>query len=69
METKQFKTNFKCNGCSSKVGDFFKTEPRIKSWDTDLAHNDKILTVSFEDISETEIIQIIKKAGYSASVL
>lgn len=69
METKKFKTNFKCSGCSSRVGDFFKNEPRIKSWDTDLTHADKILTVSFEDISEAEILQIIKKAGYSANVI
>lgn len=69
MNTKKFKTNFKCSGCSSRVGDFFKNEPRIKSWDTDLNHTDKIITVTFEDISETEILQIIKKAGYIASVI
>lgn len=69
METKKFKTNFKCSGCSSRVGDFFKNEPRIKSWDTDLNHADKIITVTFEDITETEILQIIKKAGYSANII
>ena len=69
METKKFKTNFKCSGCSSKVGDFFKNEPRIKSWEADLAHIDKILTVNFEEITNAEIIQIIKKAGFSATVL
>ncbi|MBI5542234.1 MAG: hypothetical protein HY951_19410 [Bacteroidia bacterium] len=69
METKQFKTNFKCSGCSSRVGDFFKNEPRIKSWDTDLTHADKILTVSFDEITAEEIILIIKKAGYSANVI
>ncbi len=69
MDTKKFKTNFKCSGCSSKVDAFFKNEPRIKSWDTDLADADKILTVNFEEITEAEILQIIKKAGYSAIVL
>ena len=69
METIKFKTNFKCSGCSSRVGDFFKNEPRIKSWDADLTHNDKILTVNYEGITEAEILQIIKKAGYSANVL
>lgn len=69
MNTKKFKTNFKCSGCSSKVGEYFKNEPRIKSWEVDLSSNDKILTVNFEDISESEIIQIVKNAGYVATVL
>jgi copper chaperone CopZ len=69
METKQFKTNFKCSGCSSKVDVIFKNEPRIKSWDTDLAHADKVLTVTFENITEAEILQLVKKAGYSATAL
>lgn len=66
METKQFKTNFKCSGCSSKVGELFKKEPRIKSWEVDLASSDKILTVNFEEITELEIVQIVRKAGYVA---
>ena len=69
MNTKKFKTNFKCSGCSMRVGDFFKNEPRIKSWEADLASNDKVLTVNFEEITEMEIVQIIKKAGYVATVI
>jgi len=52
-----------------RVGDFFKNEPRIKSWEADFESNDKVLTVNFEEITEMEIVQIIKKAGYVATVL
>ncbi|PIP55388.1 MAG: hypothetical protein COX07_00220 [Bacteroidetes bacterium CG23_combo_of_CG06-09_8_20_14_all_32_9] len=68
MEIKKFKTNLHCSGCTARLNDVFKTEPRIKSWEVDLNHKNKILTVSYEGISETEIIQIIRKAGYAASV-
>ncbi|MEZ5025905.1 MAG: heavy-metal-associated domain-containing protein [Chitinophagales bacterium] len=71
METKQyqFKTNINCGGCVSTVTPHLNNEQGIISWQVDTTNKDKILTVTASGISATEIVTIIEKAGYKATLL
>ncbi|MCB0506976.1 MAG: heavy-metal-associated domain-containing protein [Bacteroidetes bacterium] len=71
METKQyqFKTNINCGGCVSTVTPYLNNEQGIISWQVDTTNKDKILTVTASGISATEIVTIIEKAGYKATLL
>jgi len=70
MNTLKFKTNLKCEGCKNAVRPFLNQIDAINSWDVDLSHNDKILTVEANTISEDEIAaqvkEALKQAGYTA---
>lgn len=65
METMKFKTNMRCSGCLDRVGEILKSDSRIHSWEVGKDQWEKLSIVS-ENISESEIIGLIKKAGYSA---
>lgn len=60
----RFKTNIHCENCLAKVSPFLNALPGIKSWNADISHKDKILTVYPDNISEAQIIETVKKAGY-----
>ena len=66
METMKFKTNMRCNGCLTKLGEVFKSDSRVHSWEVENDQWGK-LNITSEDISEEEVIELIRKAGYSAS--
>jgi copper chaperone CopZ len=44
----------------------FKEEPSIAQWDVDLNDPDRTLTVEGDNLNESRIIELIKKAGYEA---
>lgn len=72
MENKelQFKTNLNCGGCVSKVKADLDSADGICEWNVDTANSDKILTIqSNGNISEDEVIGIIKKKGFKAEPL
>ena len=72
MENKelQFKTNLNCGGCVSKVKADLDSADGICEWNVDTANSDKILTIqSNGNISEDEIIGIIKKKGFKIEYL
>lgn len=66
METTQFKTNINCGGCVSAVTPHMTNEEKIIKWKVDTNNPQKILTVETTDMSADEIIQVIKKAGFTA---
>jgi copper chaperone CopZ len=41
----------------------------VREWNVDTANKDKILTVISEGISEIQVLDIIKKAGYKADLI
>ncbi len=65
MEMMKFKTNMRCNGCLTRVGEILKSDSRIRSWDVEHDQWGK-LNITAENISEEEVIELIRKAGYSA---
>jgi copper chaperone len=66
METLTFKTNINCSSCVAKVTPHLKEEKGILNWKVDTANPQKILTVETDTLSGEEVIQIIKKSGYTA---
>lgn len=66
MENKnlQFKTNINCGGCVASVKPHLDNAQGISHWEVDTTNNDKILTVKSEGITEQEVIEAVKKAGF-----
>ncbi len=67
METK-LKTNIKCMGCVAQVTPFLNAETSIQSWEVDVQHTDKVLTVKGE-INEKQLIELVEKAGFKAQAI
>ncbi|MCK9452308.1 MAG: heavy-metal-associated domain-containing protein [Bacteroidales bacterium] len=65
----QFKTNINCGGCIAKVTPFLNKAEGLEHWEVDTTSTNKILTVNSDGISEQQVIDIVKKAGYKIEVL
>lgn len=65
--TYQFKTNINCGGCIAKIAPLMNGNSSISSWKVDTASADKILTVETENLSENDVTNIVKSAGFSAT--
>lgn len=65
MKTLKFKTNIKCAGCIAAVTPHLNSAETVEKWEVDIANSDKILTVQGEDLSEKEVIEKVRKAGYT----
>ncbi|MEI6142003.1 MAG: heavy-metal-associated domain-containing protein [Mariniphaga sp.] len=69
MNTFKFKTNINCGGCIAKVTPSLNNAKGISKWDVDTTNPQKVLTVETSELSENEIISILKTAGYNATKL
>ncbi|MDE6499633.1 MAG: heavy metal transport/detoxification protein [Rikenella sp.] len=66
METKRFKTNAKCGGCSAKIGAALEQHGvSAGKWSVDLASPEKVLSVE-SDLGAAEIVRIVGEAGFRA---
>jgi copper chaperone len=66
MKTLKFKTNIKCGGCIAKVTPALNKVEGISKWNVDMEDPQKTLTVETNNLTEDEIIDVLKNAGYSA---
>ncbi|HEY4785631.1 MAG TPA: heavy-metal-associated domain-containing protein [Bacteroidales bacterium] len=69
MKILKFKTNINCNGCIAKVTPSLNQVKGILKWEVDISNPQKILSIESSDISEYEIISVLKNAGYNAEKL
>ena len=71
MENKnlQFKTNINCGGCVATVKPHLDNADGICHWEVDTTNKDKVLTVKSEGMTEQEIIDTVKKAGFTIEPL
>jgi copper chaperone len=69
METLKFKTSLKCGGCVSAIKSEMDELKGVAKWEVDLTQPVKILSVEGEHLNESEIIDVLKEAGYEASKL
>jgi len=67
--TLKFKTNINCGGCVAKVTPFLNDASGICHWDVDTTNKDKILSVHSEGITQEEVIQKVKEAGFNIELL
>ncbi len=65
----QFRTNIKCGGCVATVKPHLDNAEGICHWDVDTANKDKILTVHSNGITREQVLEIVKKAGFTAEPL
>ncbi len=68
MNTLKFRTNVNCNHCIAKITPFLEEIKSISNWEVDTASEEKILTVTGNDITADEIQEALKKAGYNSSI-
>lgn len=66
MKTMQFKTNINCGGCLRGVTPFLDGQKKIQNWKVDLQHEDRILTVESDQLTEEEVKVIVASAGFKA---
>ncbi|MEO0732730.1 MAG: heavy-metal-associated domain-containing protein [Bacteroidota bacterium] len=66
MKTMQFKTNINCGGCLRGVTPFLDGQEKIEKWEIDLEHDDRVLTVTSDELTEKEIQAIVAEAGFRA---
>lgn len=69
VKTMKFKTTINCGGCVASVTPFLNKAEGIKHWEVDTTVKEKILTVNAEDITEQQVMEIVKKAGFKIETL
>jgi copper chaperone len=67
--TFHFKTNIKCGGCVATVTPFLNSKKNISQWSVDTTNNDKILSVTPNGISKSEIMDTVQKAGFKIEAI
>ena len=65
----QFKTNINCGGCIASVKPHLENAEGICHWEVDTANKDKVLTVKLDGITQQEVIDTVKKAGFKIEPL
>lgn len=68
-KTLKFKTNINCSGCVATVTPFLKDAEGILDWNVDTDNREKILSVHANGISEAEVMQKVKQAGFKIEPL
>ena len=62
----KFKTNINCGGCVSTITPTLDGNSSVSSWRVDTADKNKVLSIESESLSENEIMDIVKQAGFNA---
>lgn len=69
MKTIEVKTNIMCGSCIAKVTPALNEVIGENNWKVDTTNPKKVLTVSSENLNETDVIKAVEKAGYKAEKL
>lgn len=69
MSTLKFKSNINCTGCLSKVTPILNEEKDIQTWEVDLEHDDRILTVKTDKLQADDVEKAVSKAGFQAELI
>jgi copper chaperone len=67
MKTLTFKTNIQCTNCLDKVTPKLNEQSGIESWNVDLEHPDRKLTVETDNLESEDIRKAVLKAGFIAT--
>lgn len=69
METYDFKTTMKCDGCVAKITPGMNAISGIDSWSVDMSEGIKMLHVKAERDIEWPVIALLKDKGYSSELV
>lgn len=64
MKKAVFKTNINCGGCIATVTPFLEKAVTINQWEVDTNSKDKKLTVLGDQLDKSEVIKLVKEAGF-----
>ena len=64
MKTLQFKTNINCGGCIKAVTPALNQEAGAGNWQVDTANPNKILTITSNQLTAEQVVQIVEDAGF-----
>lgn len=65
----KFKTNIMCGSCIAKVTPVLNEEIGAGEWNVDTTGAQKILTVTKENLTDSDVIKAVEKAGYKAELV
>lgn len=60
----RFRTNIMCNGCIAKITPVLNGAAGIASWSVALDTPDRVLSVIPNGITEEEVLQLVRNAGF-----
>lgn len=69
MKTMKFKTNINCSNCVAKVTPFLDKKVGKEFWNVDIESPDKILSVDTDDLTEEDIVKMVKRTGFEAEAI
>ena len=61
----KFKTSINCGGCVARVTPLLNNVEGIEEWSVDTDNPDKVLTVKTNGATENEVVDTVKKAGFT----
>lgn len=64
-----FKTNINCSNCVAKVASALNAVDGVCHWDVNTNSNEKTLSVHSIGISEQEVIEAVKNAGFQIELI
>ncbi|WP_017732697.1 heavy-metal-associated domain-containing protein [Nafulsella turpanensis] len=67
MSTYKFKTNINCGNCVAKVTPELNELQGLDEWKVDTSDKDKTLTASGKDLDQDQVMQAVKRAGFTAT--
>ncbi len=68
MKSYKFKTNINCNGCINSVTPYLN-QLESADWKVDIQDKRKILEVRSDHVTEKDIMEKVKEAGYEIEPL
>ncbi|WP_297816041.1 heavy-metal-associated domain-containing protein [Segetibacter sp.] len=69
MKKIELKTNIMCGSCIAKVTPTLNEVIGEGNWKVDTLNPNKILSVTTEELDQTQVIEAVQKAGYKAEEL
>ncbi|MCP9755063.1 hypothetical protein EGI26_07840 [Lacihabitans sp. CCS-44] len=65
----KFKSNINCQNCVAKVKNTLDTLVGTDAWKVDTENPDKILDISSTNASAVEVVNKLKRIGFSAELI
>ena len=65
----KFKSNINCQNCVAKVKNTLDTLVGAEAWKVDIENPSKILDISNPDTSAAEVVNKLKRIGFTAELI